>query len=194
MFHLFSTKRNSLNSFLLFVLVSCLSFSAYSLDGVQVSRYSTLSPVPPASQVNPLDAVIQVSLPRQQVSTVGDAINYLLLRSGYRLYEQQGDDVKSILSLPLPEVHRQLGPYSVQTALGVLMGQSYSLNVDHAHRQIQYKTDSKMNRSFDQGTDRTTPLSPSSHTSPVPLSGAAGSAKFASVAEIKATSSDESTK
>ena len=56
---------------------------------VRLARYTTSSSAPDAAQIAPLEAVVQVSFPRASVATVGDAMNYLLLRSGYRLAAQQ---------------------------------------------------------------------------------------------------------
>lgn len=124
---------------ILAIIFSVFPVNAAEQDGIKIGRYSTMPPIPPASQVNPLNAIVFVNFPRERVATVGDAVNYLLLRSGYHLDAQQTEVVRSILALPLPEVHRQVGSYSVQTALKVLMGQSYSLSVDHAHRSVLYK-------------------------------------------------------
>ena len=111
---------------------------------VRLARYTTGSSVPDAAQVDPLEAVVQVSFPRASVATVGDAVNYLLLRSGYRLAAQQRANTpeSAVLSMPLPEVHRQLGPYSVRTALSVLLGTPFVLSVDPMQRQVSYRTTS----------------------------------------------------
>lgn len=86
--------------------------------------------------------MVQVSLPRASVTTVGEAVNYLLLRTGYRLADspEAVSPPIPILSMPLPEVHRQLGPYSVRTALSVLVGAPFALSVDPAHRLVSFRT------------------------------------------------------
>ena len=118
---------------------------------VRLSRYTTGSIQPDASQLDPLEALVQVSLPRSSVATVGEAVNYLLLRTGYRLAEppQAVFSPIPILSMPLPEVHRHLGPYSVRTALSVLVGAPFALSVDPAHRLVSFRTA----QSEAQGTD-----------------------------------------
>lgn len=109
---------------------------------IRLSRYTTGSAVPDASQVDPLEAMVQVSFPRTSVATVGDAVNYLLLRSGYRLAAPQEANApaSAVLSMQLPEVHRQLGPYSVRTALSVLLGTPFALSVDPVQRLVSYRT------------------------------------------------------
>lgn len=111
---------------------------------IRLSRYTTAPAVPDVAQVDPLEAVVQVSFPRAGVATVGDAVNYLLLRTGYRLAAQREADApaSAVLSMPLPEVHRQLGPYSVRTALSVLLGTPFALSVDPMQRLISYRTTS----------------------------------------------------
>ena len=107
----------------------------------KLSRYTTVSTAPDITQLDPLEAVVQVGLPRGRVATVGDAVHYLLLRTGYRLAVQPGPDagVSAILAMPLPEVHRQLGPYSVRTALSVLLGSPFTLSVDPVQRLVSYR-------------------------------------------------------
>lgn len=109
----------------------------------RLSRYTTTSTSPDITQVDPLEAVVQVGFPRGQVATVGDAVHYLLLRTGYRLAVQPEPDAgaSAILAMPLPEVHRQLGPYSVRTALSVLLGSPFALSVDPIQRLVSYRVD-----------------------------------------------------
>jgi type IV pili sensor histidine kinase/response regulator len=107
---------------------------------IRVGRYTTLADAPADAQSNPLDAVVVINFPRTQVSSVGDAVAYLLLRTGYRLTDpdQLGPEVKDILALSLPEVHRRVGPYSVRAALQVLIGTPFQLSIDPMRRQIAY--------------------------------------------------------
>lgn len=111
---------------------------------IRLSRYTTGSAGPDAAQIDPLEAVVQVSFPRSSVATVGDALHYLLLRTGYRLGAplEGTPPASAVLSMPLPEVHRQLGPYSVRTALSVLLGTPFALSVDPVQRQVSYRTTS----------------------------------------------------
>lgn len=109
---------------------------------VRLSRYTTAPAVPDIAQVDPLEAIVQVSFPRAGVATVGDAVRYLLLRTGYRLDARQEADTRAnaVLSMSLPEVHRQLGPFSARTALSVLLGKPFVLSVDPARRVVSYRT------------------------------------------------------
>jgi len=123
------------------LLVNRAAWAQQSAD-IRLSRYTTAPAVPDIAQVDPLEAVVHVSFPRASVATVGDAVSYLLLRTGYRLAPQQeaGTQASAILLMPLPEVHRQLGPYPVRTALSVLLGTPFSLSVDPTQRLVSYRT------------------------------------------------------
>lgn len=108
---------------------------------VRVARYSTVSTTPPPAQSNPLEAVVQLRFPRAHVRTVGDAVSYLLLRSGYRLAptSQIDEQVRSVLDMALPEVHRSLGPCSVSQALAVLLGAPFVMSSDPVRREVTYR-------------------------------------------------------
>jgi conjugative transfer region protein (TIGR03748 family) len=112
-------------------------------NDIRVGRYTTMLSTPTVSQTDPLEAIVQVNFPRARVHSVGDATAYLLLRTGYRLapIEQLDEQVKHILMLPLPEVHRGIGPYSVRNALAVLLGSPFSLSVDPRRREVSYRVE-----------------------------------------------------
>jgi conjugative transfer region protein (TIGR03748 family) len=128
---------------LLLSLAATTSFAAESPGELRVGRYTTVAPAPPEAQSNPLDAVVVLSFPRNQVKSVKDAVSYLLIRTGYRLSDTEvlGPEVREILALPLPEVHRKMGPYSVRAALLVLLGTPFTLSTDPVRRQIAYTFD-----------------------------------------------------
>ncbi len=101
---------------------------------VRTGRYSYAAVGAQAAQVDPLLAVIDVRLPTD-VTTVEEAVNYLLRRSGFNLLPPDPSDqpVNSLLSQPLPEVHRHLGPISLREALLTLGGKAFNVNVDYVH-------------------------------------------------------------
>ena len=123
-------------------LVSSRAAPAQQPADMRLSRYTTASAAPDIAQTDPLEAIVQVSLPRAGIATVGDAVAYVLLRTGYRLGPQQQSDSQAsvVLAMPLPEVHRELGPYSVRTALSVLLGTPFELSIDRAQRVVSYRT------------------------------------------------------
>ena len=70
---------------------------------VQVGRYSTLRALPTAAQADLLSTTITVRFP-ERIQTLGEAVRYLLQRSGYRLAEHHAVNsvTTDLLELPLP--------------------------------------------------------------------------------------------
>ena len=108
-------------------------------QSVQIGRYSVVSATPTAAQDNILSVMVTVSMPAP-IQTVGDAIHHLLTPSGYSLarFDAQGPEVIQLLSLPLPDVHRTLGPMTLQDALLTLASPAFRLYTDPVHRLIAY--------------------------------------------------------
>jgi type IV pili sensor histidine kinase/response regulator len=138
----------------LFVVVAGASVSAQVLaqvanpamslvgDGSQVvvGRYSTRAAQPEPGVAEPLDVVVQLSFPRQQVATIGDAVRYTLLRTGFTLIDAAslGPQAERFLQLPLPESQRELGPYRVQAVLDVLLGPAWTWHHDPLERRVWF--------------------------------------------------------
>jgi conjugative transfer region protein (TIGR03748 family) len=161
----------------LFLLASVTAFTppvSYASDhnDIRVARYTTMSSAPTVSQIDPLEAIVQVNFPRTLVRNVGDATAYLLLRTGYHLAatEQLDEHVKHILALPLPEVHRTIGPYSVRNALTVLLGSPFALSVDSGRREVSYLVEGNHEKAM-QPPDK-------NGLSTIPLASAAANAGF----------------
>jgi conjugative transfer region protein (TIGR03748 family) len=125
--------------FMLIVLLT--SHSVVASDAVQVGRYLTVAPIPTAEQREPLSVIVHVRFPRS-VHTVGGALQHLLPPSGYQLADTRNVDphVAILMSRPLPEVHRQIGPTTLQDALTALAGEGWQLEVDPVHRLVSFRT------------------------------------------------------
>lgn len=107
-------------------------------DHIPVQRYGRYTLVelrPQADQKDLFLQTIDVDFPGAWVTTVADALRYVLLRSGYRLCEStaNGADFKS---LPLPAAHQKLGPMLLRDAVQVLIGPAWSIQVDEKLREI----------------------------------------------------------
>ncbi len=111
-----------------------------SASEVQVGRYSQYSATPTAAQTDLLATAITVQFP-ERIQTVGEAIPYLLQRSGYRLATAKsiGPDTAVLFALPLPAVHRSLGPMTLKDTLETLAGQAFHLVQDPVHRLISFE-------------------------------------------------------
>ena len=117
----------------------CISSSPQAAE-VQVGRYSTLPAMPTAAQVDLLATIIIVTFPAR-IQTVGEAVNYVLQRSGYRLAPllARAPEAEGLLALKLPAVHRNLGPVTLRQALETLAGKPFHLVRDPVRRLISFE-------------------------------------------------------
>lgn len=106
----------------------------------QTGRYDYVAAKPLAQQINPLLVVVDVHFPAD-VSNVGQAANYLLRRSGYRLAAAAGPaaaKTRLLMQQPIPDVQRHIGPATLQDALAALGGPPFRLLVDPLTRVVGY--------------------------------------------------------
>ena len=120
---------------------------ANAIEVMQTGRYSFIKNIPPVDQFNPLKVVVQTKIP-QSIDTVGETVEFLLVRSGYTLADETviSDEAKVLLKLELPQIHRQLGPMTLDTALHTLSGEAFELVVDPVHRKVTYELSSRLAR------------------------------------------------
>lgn len=100
---------------------------------VRYDRYLLVSTDPQAVQRDPLSQIIDVRIPSSVQPTVADAMRYALKQSGYSLC-QTGPANGVLYRQPLPAVQFQLGPVRLRTALQVLAGPAWELEVDDVQR------------------------------------------------------------
>ncbi|MBS7560146.1 PilL N-terminal domain-containing protein [Pseudomonas sp. RC4D1] len=101
---------------------------------LRYGRYTLVELVPESHQRDLLQQVVEVAIPPRLDATVGDALQHILLRSGYQLCDLSG--ISSLATLPLPAAHYRLGPLSLRDGLLTLSGASWELQVDDVLRQI----------------------------------------------------------
>lgn len=120
--------------------ICTLASANLQADDVQVGRYSLFSATPTEAQVDLLATTMTVRFP-ERVQTVGEAVRYLLQRSGYRLAAAESiePDTAALFALPLPAVHRSLGPMTLRDALETLAGSAFNLVQDPVHRLITFE-------------------------------------------------------
>jgi type IV pili sensor histidine kinase/response regulator len=108
-------------------------------DYIETGRYSRTVNEPYLSQRNPLKIIVNTRIPNS-VGTVEQAVQFLLLRSGYRLADAsvRTHEAKVLLNHPLPQIHRQLGPITLDKALQTLAGDAFELVVDPINRKVTY--------------------------------------------------------
>lgn len=106
-----------------------------------VNRYTAISLLPSAADLDPTQTVVHVNFPRMNTKSVGDAVRYLLVRTGYDLVaeDQLQPQVVALLAKRLPDSQRALGPFQVQTMLQILVGPAFEVTTDHSRRMVSFQ-------------------------------------------------------
>jgi len=125
------------------ICIACLCTVAsvnLQASDIQTGRYSMVSSAPTQAQSELLEASVTVQLP-DRIQTIGETVRYLLQRSGYRLAatESTAPETLALFALPLPAVHRHLGPMTLREALETLAGPAFHLVQDPVHRLITFE-------------------------------------------------------
>lgn len=102
---------------------------------VRYDRYLLVSTAPQAAQRDPLSQVIDIRIPASLKPTVADAMRYALKQSGYTLCAT-GPANGALYRQPLPAVQYQQGPVRLRTALQVMAGPAWQLEVDDVQRVV----------------------------------------------------------
>jgi len=136
-----SQTQTAETSWLIILVILFAATNAVAGDEpMQIGRYSIIAPVATTSQADPLQTLVAIRFPKPHISTVGEAMQYLLRQSGYNLAKPKAADptMGRLLNHLLPKVHRQLGPMSLQTMLSTLAGSAYQIVVDPVNRLIAF--------------------------------------------------------
>ncbi|EAA8668669.1 TcpQ domain-containing protein [Salmonella enterica] len=99
-------------------------------------RYTLVSVKSADAQREPLNQLINITMPVSLVNSVGDGFRYLLFQSGYSLCGRYGADFAELLNRPLPAVQRRLGPVRLSEALQVVAGPAWRMTVDEVNREV----------------------------------------------------------
>ena len=113
---------------------------AHAANVTQVGQYATVDNKPLAAQINPLMTVQQIHFP-QNVKTVGEAMSYWLQYSGFALSQEAKDSaaLSIVMSRPLPQVVRNLGPLTVAEGLEVLAGKTvFTMKDNPLTREVSF--------------------------------------------------------
>jgi type IV pili sensor histidine kinase/response regulator len=126
----------------LVVLLGCLSIASGTTraEEVTVARYSTLPLVPSSAQQDPLSEITEQNFD-DDIQRIGEALERVLEPTGYRLATDAHADPRraTLLALPLPAVHRHLGPLPRRAMLSVLAGAPWILVEDPLHRLVSFE-------------------------------------------------------
>ena len=110
-----------------------------ALEYMQTGRYSHIVNEPSLSQENPLKVIINTRIPAR-ILNVQEAVEFLLMRSGYQLadFSVLTFEARTLLGHDLPQIHRQIGPMTLDKALQTLAGDAFELVVDPVNRKVAY--------------------------------------------------------
>ena len=111
-------------------------YQGQSPEVVRYDKYTLVSTRPADAQRDPLNQMVDITMPAQLVRSVGDGFRYLLLESGYSLCPASSSVFTELLSRPLPAVQRSIGPVRLSEALQVLAGPAWRLHVDDVNREV----------------------------------------------------------
>ncbi|EBU4341139.1 hypothetical protein CWU29_21145 [Salmonella enterica] len=99
-------------------------------------RYTLVNVKSADAQREPLNQLIDITMPGQLVNSVGDGFRYLLFQSGYSLCGGYGADFAELLNRPLPAIQRKIGPMRLSEALQVVAGPAWRMSVDEVNREV----------------------------------------------------------
>jgi type IV pili sensor histidine kinase/response regulator len=120
---------------------------------LRAGRYQIAVPQPWPDQRDLLSAIVSLEL-SDEVETVGEAIAAVLQNSGYRLSPNPSASCQEeLFELPLPAVHRSLGPLTLRQALEVLSGPAYQLATDPVRRLVSFERVPTIEPSSIEGCD-----------------------------------------
>ncbi|UDJ86356.1 TcpQ domain-containing protein [Erwinia amylovora] len=110
-----------------------------SPEVVRYDRYTLVSTRPADAQRDPLNQIVDITMPAQLVNTVGEGYRYLLLESGYSLCSATSSAFSELLNRPLPAVQRAIGPVKLSEALQIVAGPAWRLRVDEVNREVCFE-------------------------------------------------------
>jgi len=105
---------------------------------LRYGRYTLVSTEPTTEQRDLLAQIVDVSIPSSLSPSVQDALQYVLLRSGYSLCPVT-TSVKVLFTRPLPAAHYRFGPIPLRRALQVLAGPPWQLTTDEVSRSVCFE-------------------------------------------------------
>lgn len=123
-----------------FALMSVdIKASENNYEYIDISRYVGIKVDQHQQQVDPLQTVVNISVPHK-IKTIGQGINYILQDSGYSLCDplELTDEARTLINLPLPNIHRKFEYQTLNHVLKTLAGEPFELMVDPIKREINF--------------------------------------------------------
>lgn len=115
----------------------------------QVSRYTSMDVSDVDARRNIMVSVIDETF-GDDIATVGDAVDHLAKKYGYRIgHSKLVDDSQYYLfNLPLPNNQREVSPFPLISTFALLGGEGFDVVVHPARREISYQLESQYQDSF----------------------------------------------
>ncbi len=132
--------------FIFIILASHLALGANKT----IDRYTQLRLGATPAQSNELSVIINIKFPKS-INNIIAAIEYLLLRSSYKLSLDYQAEILNRITLPV--VHRQLGPIELKRAIEILIGKPWALIIDDVNRDISIVLNKTTNNTHTAGFD-----------------------------------------
>ncbi len=102
---------------------------------VRYDRYLLLNTLPLNDQRDPLNQMVDVTIPAALHPTLAEAMRYLLRDSGYALCFPSSQR-QLLFDQPLPLVQAHIGPVKLRDALQMLAGSEWRLEIDRLYRIV----------------------------------------------------------
>ena len=124
----------------LIILLFITGVANVGFSETQVGRYMQVDNSVLPAQIEPLQQVFQITFPAT-ITTVGDAMNFILVNTGYSLVPSKNGSamIDALLKQPLPLSDRTLGPTTVEQGLSAISGNAYQLIIDPANRLVDFR-------------------------------------------------------
>lgn len=110
----------------------------YSLtpEVTRYDRYTLVSIGSQAAQREPLNQIINITMPVPLVQRIGDGLRYLLFGTGYSLCDTAATHFVKLIGRPLPAIQRKIGPIRLSEALQIVAGSAWRIRVDEVNREV----------------------------------------------------------
>ena len=155
--HLNLQNRAQLCTMPLWLILLSLSINhSLAEQEIVLSRYTLQQPTATAAQTDPLSVTLKVNFP-PSITTIGDAIDYLLLQSGFSRVVNDDVDAMNLMQMRLPKVHRSIGPISLKNALLTISGEPWKLTVNNIQRTISISKSPEFNYAADKNSQNINP-------------------------------------
>lgn len=132
-----------------------------TISVLRSGRYTVIDLGADAPQLDLMQQIVDLTFPAPLNVTVGDALRYLLLRSGYHLCDSPA--LQPLESLPLPAAHLHLGPLTLRQAAQVLSGSAWTIQVDDITRRVCFTPPSLPVGSRDPSSSSSASVLPETH-------------------------------